>query len=158
MKNLLFICAIIGMYTAHATAATKCVPINDTATCNFNTVKWTMNSPDFSIDCTTNGATVRVKGIGVCTNLWAYNSFGSYDTLPRGDSNEAKNCWCKITTPFESPWITQSGLGFVDATERSQACGLMCSVTMLLNEQLSDTAPINPIVFLPAVNKIYAPA
>ena len=122
MKKLLTITAVGAMLAAPAMAVQKCVALDaSTTTC---TSTPTAGKADWSATCTTNGTSVPIKGIAMCSNQAADAQFGTSDAIKMvSDETDTTNvnCWCKMVEPAVSSWV------FIHAYASAGPCASNCS-------------------------------
>ena len=122
MKKLLTLTAVGAILAAPAMAVQKCVALDaETTTC---TSTPTAGNADWSATCTTNGTSVPIKGIAMCSNQAADATLGTSDAITTVSSDsDATNyhCWCKMVEPAVSSWV------FVIASSSAGFCANVCS-------------------------------
>ncbi|MBE6460223.1 MAG: hypothetical protein E7009_04575 [Alphaproteobacteria bacterium] len=106
MKKLLTLTAVGAILTAPAFAVQKCVALDaSTTTC---TSTQAYGNADWSTTCTTNGTSVPIKGIAMCSNQAADAQYGTSDAIKTvsGTTDTTNvNCWCKMVEPAVSSWV-----------------------------------------------------
>ena len=112
----------MGILTGGAHAVQKCVALDaSTTTC---TSTPTAGNADWSATCTTNGTSVPIKGIAMCSNQAADAAYGTSDAITTVSSSSDTtnvNCWCKMVEPAVSSWV------FVYAYSSAGNCAFICS-------------------------------
>ena len=112
----------MGILTGGAHAVQKCVALDaSTTTC---TSTPTAGKADWSATCTTDGTSVPIKGIAMCSNQAADAQLGTSDaiTTVSGSSDTTNlNCWCKMVEPAVSSWV------FVYAYTSAGGCAYYCA-------------------------------
>ncbi len=122
MKKLLIITAVGAILTAPAMAAQKCVALDASTTTCTSTVA--SGNADWSATCKTNGTSVPIKGIAMCSNQAADAQFGTSDaitTISSTTDTTNVNCWCKMVEPAVSSWV------FILASASAGSCANSCS-------------------------------
>ena len=122
MKKLLTLTAIGAIIATPATAVQKCVAFDASTTeC---TSESAYGNADWSATCTTNGTSVPIKGIAMCSNQEADDYYATSDaiTMVRSET-ETTNvyCWCKMVEPAVSSWV------FLEAHASADYCADYCS-------------------------------
>ena len=122
MKRSIFILLGMGILTGGAHAVQKCVALDaSTTTC---TSTPTAGNADWSATCTTNGTSVPIKGIAMCSNQAADAAYGTSDAITTVSSSSDTtnvNCWCKMVEPAVSSWV------FIRAGTSAGYCANSCS-------------------------------
>ena len=122
MKRSIFILLGMGILTGGAHAVQKCVALDaSTTTC---TSTPTAGNADWSATCTTNGTSVPIKGIAMCSNQAADAAYGTSDAITTVSSSSDTtnvNCWCKMVEPAVSSWV------FLYASTSAGYCASACS-------------------------------
>ncbi|MBQ7127937.1 MAG: hypothetical protein IJO18_03060 [Alphaproteobacteria bacterium] len=122
MKRSIFILLGMGILTGGAHAVQKCVALDaSTTTC---TSTPTAGNADWSATCTTNGTSVPIKGIAMCSNQAADAAYGTSDAITTVSSSSDTtnvNCWCKMVEPAVSSWV------FFSASTSAGHCAAYCS-------------------------------
>ena len=126
------LCAIT---TTGAHAVTKCVALNSSTTCRSNDslyqnhADWaatctTNGVADWAATCTTNGVSTPISGIGICSSTQGsgFQTATELDVSPTADEN--MHCWCKMTSPAVSRWVSGSTDG--TASGCAQYCASFC--------------------------------
>ena len=130
MKKLLTITAVGTLLAAPAIAVQKCVALDaSTTTCTSTAAP---GNADWSATCTTNGTSVPIKGIAMCSNQAADAQFGTSDaitTISNSSDTTNVNCWCKMVEPAVSSW------GLVYAGTSAGGCAYLCSARCALAAQ-----------------------
>ena len=106
MKSKIIITgAILCAITTTAHAVTKCVALNSNTTCPPSTSSY-IGHTDWAATCTTNGVSIPISGIGICSSLRG-SSIGQTATElnTSSTSDDNKYCWCKMTSPAVSRWV-----------------------------------------------------
>ncbi|MBR2393107.1 MAG: hypothetical protein IKB05_01300 [Alphaproteobacteria bacterium] len=122
MKKLLTITAIGAILATPATAVQKCVALDASSTTCTSTP--TAGNADWSATCTTNGTSVPIKGIAMCSNQKADATYGTSDAITTvSDSSDTTNkyCWCKMVEPAVSSWV------YLGAVSSASFCVYSCS-------------------------------
>ena len=114
------LCAIT---TTGAHAVTKCVALNSSTTCRSNDSLY-HNHADWAATCTTNGVSTPISGIGICSSTQGsgFQTATELDVSPTADEN--MHCWCKMTNPAVSRWVSASTSG--EASGCAQYCASFC--------------------------------
>ena len=124
MKKLLTLTAVGAILTAPAFAVQKCVALDaSTTTC---TSTQAYGNADWSTTCTTNGTSVPIKGIAMCSNQAADAQYGTSDAIKTvsGTTDTTNvNCWCKMVEPAVSSWV------FLYANASAGGCAISCSAS-----------------------------
>ncbi len=122
MKRSIFILLGMGILTGGAHAVQKCVALDaSTTTCTSTPVN---GNADWSATCTTNGTSVPIKGIAMCSNQKADAAYGTSDAITTVSSTSDTtnvNCWCKMVEPAVSSWV------FFGAYSSAGLCARGCS-------------------------------
>ena len=123
MKKLLTLTTLGAILAAPAFAVQKCVALDaSTTTC---TSTPTSNNADWSTTCKTNGTSVPIKGIAMCSNQAADARYGTSDaitTISSQSDTTNVNCWCKMVEPAVSSWV------FLVADSSAGSCVTRCSL------------------------------
>ena len=125
MKSKILITGAIfcAITTTSAHAVTKCVALNSSTTCtSIEDGDPYRNRADWESECTTNGVSVSIKGVGVCSANSA-STFGdiAYQLTMSGTTSQNLNCWCKMTSPAVSRWT------YYDAYSSASYCAQNCA-------------------------------
>jgi len=122
MKRSIFILLGMGILTGGAHAVQKCVALDaSTTTCTSTPAN---GNADWSATCTTNGTSVPIKGIAMCSNQAADAQYGTSDAIKTvsGTTDTTNvNCWCKMVEPAVSSWV------FIGAYSSAGSCASGCS-------------------------------
>ena len=122
MKKLLTLTAVGAILAAPAMAVQKCVALDaSTTTCTSTAAS---GNADWSATCTTNGTSVPIKGIAMCSNQAADATYGTSDAIKTvsGTTDTTNvNCWCKMVEPAVSSWV------FLNAYTSAGVCANGCS-------------------------------
>lgn len=104
-KHLLFVGIMCAVTTTPAMAVTKCVNLSSTSTtCAGNLSSST--GADWSATCTTNGQSVDIKGIAVCTAATSGRAPVTGTATTTLSTNLGNvDCYCKMVSPAVSRWI-----------------------------------------------------
>ncbi len=118
------LCAIT---TTGAHAVTKCVALNSSTTCTSTTDSY--NTVDWGTTCITNNKRVNITGIGGCgTNYLEGGNIQVIDKLETSDTSNANiYCWCKMTSPATTPWISAASYSSVGTCLRN--CAHTCTTS-----------------------------
>ncbi len=103
MKNKLLI-ALVIMAPMALRAATQCVALDaDNITCTYDETGYVNNSPEWTATCTINSKTIKISGLGVCSDT----SSGAFAAVRASLSfaGVANYCHCKMTLPVVSFWV-----------------------------------------------------
>ena len=122
MKKLLTLTAVGVILAAPAMAAQKCVALDPSTTTCTSTQAY--GNADWSARCTTNGISVPIKGIAMCSNQAADAQYGTSDAITTVSSTTDTtnvNCWCKMVEPAVSSWV------FIAASQSAGNCAYYCS-------------------------------
>ena len=122
MKKLLILTTVVAMLAAPAIAVQKCVALDSSTTTCRSTVR--SGNADWSATCTTNGTSVPIKGIAMCSNQKADAQYGTSDAITTVSSaTDTTNiyCWCKMVEPAVSSWV------FLNTTASAGGCAYNCS-------------------------------
>ena len=107
MKSKIIITGAIlcAITTTGVHAVTKCVALNSNTTCPPSTSSY-IGHTDWAATCTTNGVSIPISGIGICSSLRG-SSIGQTATElnTSSTSDDNKYCWCKMTSPAVSRWV-----------------------------------------------------
>ena len=130
MKSKIIIIGAIfcAITTTGAHAVTKCVALNrSSTTCtSIEDGDPYRNRADWESECTTNGVSVSIKGVGVCSANSA-STFGdiAYQLTMSGTTSQNLNCWCKMTSPAVSRWTYYDA--YSSASHCAQNCAFNCA-------------------------------
>lgn len=107
MKKILTLAALGAILTVPAMAVVQCVGLDaESTTCTSTS---TYGNADWSATCTTNGTSVPIKGIAMCSNQAADAEYGTSDAITTVSSSSSDttnvNCWCKMIEPAVSSWV-----------------------------------------------------
>ena len=123
MKKLLTLTAVGVILTAPAIAVQKCVALDSSTTTCTSTSAY--GNADWSATCTTNGTSVPIKGIAMCSNQKTDARYGTSDAITTvstvADTSNV-NCWCKMVEPAVSSWV------FLVADSSAGSCVIRCSL------------------------------
>ena len=122
MKRSIFILLGMGILTGGAHAVQKCVALDASSTTCTSTP--TAGNADWSATCTTDGTSVPIKGIAMCSNQAADAQYGTSDaitTVSSASDTTNLNCWCKMVEPAVSSWV------FLGAHASAGSCAYDCS-------------------------------
>ena len=128
MKSKIFITgAVLCAITTGAHAVTKCVALNSSTTCTSTTDSY--NTVDWGTTCITNNKRVNITGIGGCgTNYLEGGNIQVIDKLETSDTSNANiYCWCKMTSPATTPWISAASYSSVGTCLRN--CAHTCTTS-----------------------------
>ncbi|MBQ3039943.1 MAG: hypothetical protein IJD41_05300 [Alphaproteobacteria bacterium] len=119
LSGFLFATLISGPVMAYK----KCVALGGSTTCSGAREQY--GQADWAISCTTNGISVPIEGIGMCSANVGATVYATRTSLKTVDSNTNTNnkyCWCKMTYPALSQWV------YVTYTDMTPArCPRNCS-------------------------------
>ena len=106
-----------------AMAVTKCVALNSSTTCTSDILQYDYHT-DWAATCTTNGVSTPISGIGICSSTQGsgFQTATELDVSPTADEN--MHCWCKMTNPAVSRWVSASTSG--EASGCAQYCASFC--------------------------------
>ena len=122
MKKLLTLTAVGAILAVPASAVQKCVALDSSTTTCTSTM--TYGKADWSATCTTNGTSVPIKGIAMCSNQAADAQYGTSDAITTVSSTTDTtnvNCWCKMVEPAVSSWV------FIYVYTSASYCARDCS-------------------------------
>ena len=125
MKKLLTLTAVGAILAAPAMAVQKCVALDSSTTTCTSTM--TYGKADWSATCTTNGTSVPIKGIAMCSNQAADAQYGTSDAITTVSSTTDTtnvNCWCKMVEPAVSSWVYIST--HASAGDCARNCSFVC--------------------------------
>ena len=131
MKKLLTLVMLFAMPAMPVFAVQKCIALNSSMTTCTKSSNETY-SIEWSANCTTNGASLSVKGIGIC----ASNSASSVGAEGRtatlvDDSTQHVNCWCRLVSPVLSTWRFSHTAPY--AGHCSENCANTCASILATN-------------------------
>lgn len=122
MKKILTLAALGAILTVPAMAVVQCVGLDaSTTTCTSTLLD---GKADWSATCTTNGTSIPIKGIAMCSNQKADAEYGTSDAITTVSSSSDTtnvNCWCKMIEPAVSSW------GFIRTFVSAGICAYNCS-------------------------------
>ena len=126
-KQIIIIAGLVSVImTPPASAVTKCVALNSNTTCTSSSSTQYQYHTDWAATCTTNGVSTPISGIGICSSTDG-GSMGAtateLDTSSTVDEN--LNCWCKMTSPAVSRWV--SNLSHSSAGDCARFCAYHCA-------------------------------
>ncbi|MBQ8294772.1 MAG: hypothetical protein IJX89_05310 [Alphaproteobacteria bacterium] len=124
MKRSIFVLLGMGILTvtAPANAVQKCVALDASSTTCTSTPAG--GNADWSATCTTNGTSVPIKGIAMCSNQAGAAQYATSDaitTVSSASDTTNVNCWCKMVEPAVSSWV------FFNANSSAGNCAGDCS-------------------------------
>ena len=124
MRKHLIIAGIICVASIPpATAVTKCVALDRYATCSNNS--GLTGTTNWSATCkTSNGPSVPVLGIGVCSNREGSDADTSAALNTSEDVTTHTHCWCRMTSPAVSNWVYYGQLN--SGSECATRCSDLC--------------------------------
>ena len=131
-SKILIVGAMLGTVVIEpAMAVTKCVALNSSTTCLFKNPGY--NVADWTSECTANGVSVLISGIGICSATEP-DGYSVSDTVAleiSSAADENQECWCKMTSPaVSSIWVHNSnGSGSFCLKN----CAYYCASMMRLN-------------------------
>lgn len=112
MKKILLFTVSGALFAAPVNAVQKCVALNTTDTTCVSTTEIVYNvksTVDWTATCTTNGTSVPITGVGVCSSTMMSSGMvlSSIETSRSDDADNGNmfNCWCKMTYPVVSQWV-----------------------------------------------------
>ena len=111
MKKLLILTALGAILTAPANAVQKCVALDPQHSGCYPTSEGYsdfVGKAEWSITCTTNGTSVPIKGIAMCSNQAADDFFDTSEAITTVSSESDmtdRYCWCKMVEPAVSSWV-----------------------------------------------------
>lgn len=111
-----------------AMAVTKCVALSSRTTCTSSSSQYDYHT-DWAATCTTNGVNTPISGIGICSSTYAGSTAATateLDVSPTADEN--LNCWCKMTSPAVSRWVSGGSSG--SAGGCAQVCASFCALAV----------------------------
>ena len=137
MKNIVMLSAILAVVSVPAAAVQKCVALGSRTTCE--APRGLSQSPtgkaDWSLTCTTNGTSVAVSGIGICSSVRGTTSSpvssGNLTTttcISAGScpaSGDAVYCYCRMVSPALSQWVAIQ-MAFASESTCLQNCASTC--------------------------------
>ena len=126
MKKLLTLTALGAILAAPVHAVQKCVALDASSTTCTSTP--TAGNADWSATCTTNGTSVPIKGIAMCSNQKADATYGTSDAITTiSSATDTTNlyCWCKMVEPAVSSWVFISP--YTSAGDCARACSVGCA-------------------------------
>lgn len=109
-------------------AATKCIALNSSTTCTVNSKKGTI---DWSATCLTDGTTVAVSGVAVCSSSSSAYGQEADGISISGTLEDNAFCWCKMTSPAVSKWMHYMYYG--PASDCAYNCAYDCPNYVLSN-------------------------
>ncbi|MBE6459659.1 MAG: hypothetical protein E7009_01585 [Alphaproteobacteria bacterium] len=131
MKKLLTLTAVGAILAAPATAVQKCVALDpEHVSCYPTSEEYSdfVGKAEWSITCTTNGTSVPIKGIGMCSNQAANDFFDTSEAITTVSSESDmtdRYCWCKMVEPAVSSWVY---IG-TDVYGGDRACAYGCAAS-----------------------------
>ena len=134
MKSKIFITgAVLCAITTGAHAVTKCVALNSSSTtCLSTTANQSVEHTDWEANCTTNGISTSISGIGICSSTDGGSTGATATELDLSEtSDNNKYCWCKMTKPAVSRWVFDSM--YTSAGICAQRCAMYCAVNVGTN-------------------------
>ena len=126
MKKLLTLTALGAILAAPVHAVQKCVALDASSTTCTSTP--TAGNADWSATCTTNGTSVPIKGIAMCSNQKADAQYGTSDAITTVSSTTDTDniyCWCKMVEPAVSSWVYNDT--YTSAGSCEYACSIFCA-------------------------------
>lgn len=105
------------------TTLTLCIPLNRNSTCTSDNIS--SLAIDWSANCTTNYATIKVRGVSVCSYYYRGLSHidDSYLTFYTPDDGSNKYCYCKTTSP-----IRNTGWAYARTFNNTMDCLTNCAL------------------------------
>ena len=104
-KHLIIAGIICAASIPPATAVTKCVALGSNTTCTARSANYRYQ-PDWSITCNTNGKSISVQGVSMCSSTAGSSYYTTATQLDRSSmTRENEYCWCKMTSPAVSRWV-----------------------------------------------------
>lgn len=132
MKSKIFIItgAVLCAITTGAHAVTKCVALNSSSTtCLSTTASHSVEHTDWEANCTTNGISTSISGIGICSSTDGGSTGATATELDLSEtSDNNKYCWCKMTKPAVSRWVFDSV--YASAGICAQRCTFYCATNV----------------------------
>ena len=128
-KQIIIIAGLVSVImTPPASAVTKCVALNSSTTCTSDFSQYEYHT-DWAATCTTNGVSTPISGIGICSSTQGSGSQTATELDTSAISDDNEYCWCKMTSPAVSRWVSSSySLRYCD-----QACALYCASRVQAN-------------------------
>ena len=137
MKNIVMLSAILAVVSVPAAAVQKCVALGSRTTCaaTGGLSRPPTGKADWSLTCTTNGTSVAVSGIGICSSVRGTTA----SPVSSGDlttstcisahscplSGDAVYCYCRMVSPALSQWVAIE-LAFNSESLCLQNCAATC--------------------------------
>ena len=129
MKKLLTLTAVGTLLAVPAIAVQKCVALDAENTTCTSTPEY--GKADWSATCTTNGTSVSVKGMAVCSNITGGAALATSDTITTihsdSDTFGFGHCWCKIVSPVESTWVYSNFKTILTDAQCLYQCSYRCA-------------------------------
>ena len=130
MKSKIIIAGLLCTIIAPpALAVTKCVALSGSGTtCTSNYSQYDYHT-DWAATCTTYGVSTPISGIGICSSTEAGSTAETateLDVSPTADEN--MHCWCKMTSPAVSRWVSGGSSG--SAGGCAQVCASFCALAL----------------------------
>ena len=127
-SKIIIIGAIFCVIIANDThAVTKCVALSANTVCQVLDYSYYENKPGWELACTTNGVSLPVKGVAVCT---AASGSVAANVEYSEVHNENNACWCKIVRPVVSKWVRVGSMQDSGGNHNSvciRDCGVECA-------------------------------
>ena len=127
-KHLIIAGIICAASIPPATAVTKCVALGSNTTCSNNS--GLTGTTNWSATCkTSNGPSVPILGIGVCSNREGSDADTSAALNTSEDVTTHTHCWCRMTSPAVSDWVF--AYTFYNANDCAWQCAFYCAHSSL---------------------------
>ena len=117
------LCAIT---TTGAHAVTKCATLSSRATCTSSSSQQYEYRTDWAATCTTNGRSTPISGIAICSSTKGGMAATATELDISSTVDENKYCWCKMTSPAVSRWVSAGGGS--SASGCAQVCASSCAM------------------------------
>ena len=129
-KQIIIIAGLVSVImTPPASAVTKCVALNSSSTtCTSDDTQYRGHT-DWAATCTTNGVSTPISGIGICSSTKGASRHATATELDMSSTvDENLNCWCKMTSPAVSRWVSGGSSG--SAGGCAQVCASFCALAV----------------------------
>lgn len=116
----------ISVAPVGGTGVTKCVKLNTSTSCV--SLSTNNNSSNWKATCKTGTTAVPVQGVAVCASTSAAQFSTQTELTVSNTDSQNKRCWCKMTSPAVSDWVTPGGSdGFTTALDCRYSCSTSCA-------------------------------
>ena len=115
-KHLIIVGIICAASIPPAYAVTKCVKLTSSTTCT--SYSGATNQSNWSATC----GGIEIQGVALCGYQYGGSNGATTETVTfSSNSDNNKNCWCKMVSPAVSAWV------FYDSAPTAGDCAYTCA-------------------------------